>query len=200
MTTWTAQAQLLTGDLPEWGVNAARLNAAAWSAGLMPEATRGLIGAAAALTGNRAGEALWARTEPCADAPAMLMAAAELEAGAAELLKRAQDMTGSCRDAYDTACVEYQAAEADANSEDPAARASGTERMEQARRVIADTDAALETLADALARLGHARTCLARVPDDYAETYHVPITLVRRGLKLPYAGSYLGDGIPACHP
>lgn len=191
MTTWTARALLLAADLPEHGMNAAHLNAAAWSAGIMPEATRGLIGAYAALTGNRGGDALWVRTGPCPDAAALMLATAELEAGAAGLLKRAETIEGSCEEARETAIADYRIAEADANSDEPGIRASGAERMEIARQVIADTEAALEIIADAAARLTHARICLARVPGDYATVYAEPVAQVRRGLKLPFAGAYL---------
>lgn len=187
--TWTAQACQLADALPEWGMAAAGLNSAAWNARIAPEATRGLIGAAEALTGGRAAAALWAKGERCPDAATFLARAAELEIGAAEMLARASAFAAACRDARDAAVSEYQAASAIAGADTPAGR--GADRMERARRVIADCDAALEITDDAGTRLAHARTCLMRVPDDYAEAYAVPAGLVRQGLQLPHDGDFL---------
>lgn len=190
MTTWTAQAHLLAGALPEWGMAAAALNAAAWSARIMPEATRGLAGAAIALTDGRAGEALWARTEPCPDAAAFLAAAAELEVAVTDLLKHASGLAAGCREAHEAAARGHQSAPAAAGGDTAQAQAAA-ERMHEARLVIADCEAALEVTGDAGGRLDHARRCLMRVPADYAEAYETPAGLVRRGLKLPYSGDFL---------
>jgi uncharacterized protein with beta-barrel porin domain len=199
VTGWTAQAHLLADAIREPGFAAAAVNASAWSAGVNPDATAGLIGAATALTSGECGPQLWAQADPIPDDKAMLTAAAELEGAVAELLKHASALARDCRAALEAAV----AAMASAGAALAAAQAQGAEhaaaaalgRQGEAAAQVADCEAALEVLDDAGGRLDHAVTCLRRVPDDLASTYEQPYAHVRDGGDLPFSGDFLTGGI-----
>ena len=196
MSGWTAQALLLAGDIREPGFACAALNASAWSAGVTPEATAGLIGAASALTSGDCGPQLWAQADPCPSDQELTAAAAELEGAVAQLLKHASGMAAACRSALGSAgAAAAQAAAAAASAETSQARAAAESALAAARAVIADCEAALEILDDAGGRLAHAANCLRRVPDDLAGTYETPYAFVHDGGDLPYAGDFLTGGI-----
>jgi hypothetical protein len=195
MTSWTGQAHLLADGIREPGFAAAALNAAAWAAGVNPEATAGLIGAATALTSGDCGPQLWAQAGPLPNDQALLTAAAELEGAVTQLLGYASGMAWDCRAALESA----QAAAASAAAAVPAgssqARAAAEDALGAARGVIADCEAALEILGSCLGRLEHALNCLRRVPDDLASAYEVPYTHIRDGGTLPYDGDFLASGV-----
>jgi hypothetical protein len=199
MTGWTAQAHLLADAIREPGFACAALNASAWAAGVNPDATAGLIGAATALTSGECGPQLWAQADPCPSDQALLTAAAELEGAVADLLKYASGLARDCRAALEaaharlaSAGVALAAAQA-RGAEDAAAAAQGQQGAALAE--IADCEAALEVLDDAGGRLEHAVTCLRRVPDDLAGTYETPYAHVRDGGDLPFSGDFLTGGI-----
>jgi hypothetical protein len=194
VTGWTGQAHLLADGIREPGFAAAALNAAAWSAGVNPEATAGLIGAATVLTSGDCGSQLWAQAGPLPDDRELLTAAAELEGAVAQLLKYASGMARDCRADLESAQAAAAAARADA-AKTPQARAAAEEEIRAARAVIADCEAALEVTDECGARLAHAANCLRRVPDDLAGTYETPYAFVRDGGKLPYDGEFLLAGI-----
>ncbi len=181
MGTRVSGAELLAAQLPEFGYAVAHLNASAWSAGIDPDATRGLAGAATALLDASPGALLWARACPCPDEATFLEEAAELEAEGAVMLRHAAGMAAEAE-------VDRKAAAAQARGRDAGLAA-------QARQVIADCTAALEVLAGATARLEHARRCLARVPVDNDEIYEVPAGFVRDGGTLPFSGAYLSSAV-----
>lgn len=180
MTAWTGQAHLLADGIREPGFATAALNAAAWAAGVNPEATAGLIGAATALTSGDCGPQLWAQADPIPNDQELLTAAAELEGAVVQLLKYASDMARDCRAALEAA-------------QTAAARAAAA--LATARGVIADCEAALEVIDGAGNRLAHAANCLRRVPDDLAGTYETPYAFVHDGGKLPYDGEFLLAGV-----
>lgn len=193
---WTASAQLLADAIREPGFAAAAANASAWAAGVNPDATAGLIGAATALTGGDCGPQLWAQADPCPSDQALLAAAAELEGAVADLLKHASALAGDCRAALESATAQAERAHAAAASAPtPQARAAAEADLAAARAVIADCEAALEVTDDAGRRLEHAANCLRRVPDDLAATYEVPYVHVRDGGDLPFSGGFLTGGI-----
>lgn len=194
MTNWTGQAHLLADDIREPGYAAAALNAAAWAAGVNPEATAGLIGAASALTSGDCGPQLWAQAGPLPDDQALLTAAAELEGAVAQLLKYASQMARDCRADLEAAQAAATSAAA-ASAETSQARAAAQDRLAAARAVIADCEAALEVTGDCGSRLAHAANCLRRVPDDLAGTYETPYAFVHDGGKLPYDGEFLLAGV-----
>lgn len=191
MTTWTGQAQLLAADIREPGFAAAEINASAWCARVDPEATRGLIGAAMALTSNDAGKALWAAADPCPDDASLLAAVTELEGAVAQLLKAARTMAAGCRADFEAAMEQAQRARALLASDDDTARAEGAALLAEATAAIGDCEAALEILDETGTRLAHALNCLAKVPDDLASTYEEPYALVHDGGKLPLDGGFL---------
>lgn len=196
MTGWTAQAQLLADAIREPGFACAALNASAWAAGVNPDATAGLIGAAAVLTSGECGPQLWAQADPCPSDSALLAGAAELEGAVAELLKYASDMARDCRRALAAAgaAAARAAAALDAATTD-AARGAAESALAAARAEIADCEAALEIIDDAGRRLAHAANCLRKVPDDLAGTYETPYQHVRDGGMLPHDGEFLTGGI-----
>lgn len=191
MTTWTGQAQILAGDIREPGFLGAAVNASAWCARVDPQATRGLIGAAMALTSGDAGKELWAAASPCPDDAALLTAAAELEGTVAGLLDQARRMAAGCRAGFGTAMEQAQRARALTASPDPGARSQGENLLAEARPVLGDCEAALEILDETGTRLAHALKCLRQVPDDLASTYETPYRLVHDGGKLPHDGAFL---------
>ena len=196
MTGWTAQAHLLADAIREPGFACAALNAAAWSAGVSPEATAGLIGAASALTSGDCGPQLWAQADPLPNDQALLTAAAELEGAVAQLLKYATGLAQACRSALQSAqATAAQAARALAAAETPQARAAAEDALRTAKAAIADCEAALEIIGDCGGRLAHAANCLRRVPDDLAGTYETPYAFVHDGGDLPYAGDFLTAGV-----
>jgi hypothetical protein len=196
VTGWTGQAHLLADAIREPGFGAAAVNASAWSAGVNPDATAGLIGAATALTSGECGPQLWAQADPCPDDKTLLAAAAELEGAVAELLGHASALARDCRAALEAAAARAQAANAAAvSAATPQARAAHEAELAAARAVIADCEAALEVTDETGHRLAHALTCLRRVPDDLADTYEQPYRHVRDGGELPFAGDFLTGGI-----
>lgn len=192
MTGRTGQAHLLADAIREPGFAAAALNAAAWAAGVNPEATAGLIGAATVLTGGDCGPQLWAQADPCPSDQALLTAAAELEGAVGELLKYARAMARDCRADLEAAqAAAAAAATAAASAGTAQARAAAEDALGAARAVIADCEAALEILDDAGRRLAHAANCLRRVPDGLAAAYETPYRHVRETGPLPYEGDFL---------
>lgn len=196
MTAWTGQAHLLADAIRDPGFAAAALNAAAWAAGVNPEATAGLIGAATALTGGDCGPQLWAQADPLPSDQALLTAAAELEGAVAQLLRYASDMARDCRADLESAqAAAASAAAAAASAGTSQARAAAEDALGAARAVIADCEAALEVIDGCGARLAHAANCLRRVPDDLAGAYETPYAFVHDGGKLPYDGEFLLGGV-----
>jgi hypothetical protein len=195
VTGWTAQAQLLADAIREPGFNAAALNAAAWSARTDPAATRGIVGAAWALTSGDAGTALWAAADPCPSDQALTAAAAELEGEVAQLLKVASQMARNCRAALEAACAAAASAQATLNSDaPPGAKVAAQEALSAARAAIGDCEAALEIIDETGTRLAHAGNCLARVPGDLAAVYEDPYQHIRDGGTLPHDGEFLTGG------
>ncbi len=178
--TWTQIAELLddTSDLARRG---AACQAAAWSAGLDPAATRGLTGAALAL-GAAPGD-LMGQAAPWDSDRAMLDAADQLAADVADRQRRVQQTAHAVRADLEAARAELAAAQS-ARPPDQAAIAA-------AMRRIADCETALEILGPLALRLGYARTRLAEVPGDLAETYQAASRHVRTGGTLPYEGRWL---------
>jgi hypothetical protein len=196
VTGWTGQAHLLADAIREPGFNAAAVNASAWSAGVNPDATAGLIGAATALTSRDCGPQLWAQADPCPSDSALLAAAAELEGAVTDLLKHASALARACRADLEAATAQAgQAHAAAVSAPSPQARAAAETALTGSRAVIADCEAALEVTDDAGRRLEHAANCLRRVPDDLAGTYEAPYAHVRDGGDLPFSGDFLTGGI-----
>lgn len=191
MTAWTGRAQLLADGIREPGFQAAQVNASAWCARVDPEATRGLVGAAMALTSNDAGKELWGAATPCPDDAALLTAAAELEGAVAGLLEWARRTVTGCRADFETALEQAQRARALLASDDDATKAEGAALLAEAQAVLADCEAALEILDETGTRLAHALNCLRKVPDDLAGTYETPYQLVHDGGQLPHHGDFL---------
>jgi len=182
---------MLADDIREPGFACAAVNASAWCARVDPQATHGLVGAALALTSGDAGKALWATTAPCPDDAALLAAVTELEGTLAQLLEWASRMAAGCRAAFTEAMEEAQHARAMLASTDPGVRGEGEARLNQARVVLGDCEAALEILDDTGTRLAYALNCLRKVPDDLASTYEQPYQLVHDGGQLPHDGDFL---------
>lgn len=192
--SWTAQAEALAEDAREMGGLAAVIHAAAWSAGVEPQATQGLTGAALALGATVA--MLMTRTHPLREDREMTSHAADIEADTAGLLKRAQNMLAGAGAALDEAHEAAIKAKRAALSMAANAQAA-LQALDIALACIADCEAALEILADLAARLDYARTCLERVPDDLLTTYEIPYDHIRCGGKLPFQGDFLTEDAAA---
>jgi hypothetical protein len=196
---WTPQAEELADSLLEAAFSAATLNAAAWSAGVMPEATQGLVGAAMALGAPL--HSLFAHVDPLRDDHAMLTAAQDIEGSVAEMLKHAQDLWNQIADdlemAYQALAAISAAVPAGATAEEAAAAQAAAEAARaEAMMRIADCETALEILDRAGRRLQYALACLARIPDDLEGVYEAPYDLVRSGGKLPFEGEWLTGATP----
>jgi len=201
VTAWTGEAHLLADAIREPGFACAALNAAAWAAGAIPDATAGLIGAATALTSGECGPHLWAQADPCPDDRTLLAAAAELEGAVSDLLKQASALARDCRSALAAACAAAASAGVALDAATTAAARSAAETaLAAAQAEIADCEAALEVTDDVGRRLAHAMTCLRRAPDDLAGTYEQPYAHVRDGGDLPFSGAFLTDGILTIGP
>lgn len=190
--TWMAQAETLAEDAREYGTLAAVIHAAALSAGVDPQAARGLAGAGLALGAGLS--VLMSPAEPLFEDRQMTGYAADIEGDVADLRTRARDLDAKVRTALESACDAaasaqqmYQSAEAGAGQD--AAR----EAIASARRAIADCEAALDISGDLAARLDYARTCLERVPGDLLTTYEVPYDHIRSGGRLPFHGDFLTE-------
>jgi len=196
VTGWTGRAHLLADAIREPGFGCAALNAAAWAAGVIPDATAGLIGAATALTSGECGPQLWAQAGPCPDDRTLLAAAAELEGACAELLRQASALARDCRSALASARAAAASAAAALDAATTAAARSAAESaLAAARAEIADCEAALEILGGTGSRLDHAVKCLRKVPDDLAGAYETPYAHVRETGPLPYEGAFLTGGV-----
>jgi len=178
--TWTEIAEQLD-DTTGLGRRAAQCQAAAWSAGLDPAATRGLTGAALAL-GAAPGD-LMGQVAPWRTDRAMLAAADDLAADVARQLRRVQQTRQAVS-------ADLQAARAEL-ARASAARPPDLAAITAARRRIADCETALEILGQVALRLGYARTRLAEIPGDLAETYQAANRHVQAGGILPYEGRWL---------
>jgi len=206
VTGWTGQAYLLADAIREPGFACAAVNASAWCARVDPEATRGLVGAALALTSGDAGKALWSAADPCPDDATLLASAAELEGAVAELLEHARGMAATCREALEAAYAAAAAAQAAIAAAQAQLASAGNARaaaaaesalgaaqaaLSAAQAQIADCEAALEILDETVTRLAHALNCLRKVPGDLESTYEEPYAHIRDGGKLPYEGEFL---------
>jgi hypothetical protein len=181
VTSRTAAAGMLAeDDAPAIGTTLAELDAAAWSARVDPEAVQSLTRAALILNPDAA-DAIWARTEPAETGDGLLAIVEEHAAAVAELGRRACDLGETCEADRDTA---VQAAR---DPDDPEAAA-------EARRVLADCEAAIETLTALAARLEEAWRALLRVPDEYGEYFETPLRLAADGGTLPWSGDFLTAG------
>lgn len=186
--TWAARAEALADDLGELGGAVTSVNAAAWRAGVDPEATAGLSGAARAL-GARP-PAFSTRIAPLPSDREMLGRAADLEADAGDMLRAAQDMRKAAAADWSRACDELRAVLAAQRAARSGEWITYTAiAASQAR--IADCEVALEMLAEMIRCLAYVLTCLSRVPDDLATAYEVPYRHIRRGGVLPAAGDWL---------
>jgi hypothetical protein len=197
--SWTAQAGCFAEDLREIGQSAANLNAAAWSAGVMPEATQGIVGAALAL--HALPSALYACSKPLRSDHDLLTAAQDIEATVAEMLKQAAGLWRRVADDLEMACEALAAASAAVpagatQEEADAAQAAAEAARAEAMMRIADCDTALEIINETGQRLKYALACLSRVPDDLEGTYEAPYQLVRAGRALPYEGEWLTGATP----
>ena len=67
---------------------------------------------------------------------------------------------------------------------------------EEADRVMADCEAALEVLGDADCSLRYARDLLRTVPGELAEVYEAPIALTDRGGRMPHSGDFIAPSGP----
>jgi hypothetical protein len=175
----TACAEEMAEAAREAGHAAAELNAAAWSAGVVPEATHGITGAAVAL--GAPVSSLFARVRPLHDDKAMLESASDLEGSCAEMLRDSRSFRQSSAAEHVAACDAIAAMD---TGVPPAV-------IIAAQRRIADCEAAIELLDDLIRRLEYALACLYRVPDDLEATYEVPYAHVRAGGVLPRAGDFL---------
>lgn len=180
--SWTDQAEALAQEAAEAGVALAALNAAAWSAGVDPQAVSGITGAALSLAAPV--PSLWVRSRQVRDDRALREAAADFEAACAQMHQQATDLRGRVSDDYQQACAVA------------ASRKSTSAARDAARRRMGDCEAAGEILAEVARRLAYAAAALYRVPDDMAETYQVPYAHLRRGGELPHDGEWL-TGTPA---
>jgi pyruvate/2-oxoglutarate dehydrogenase complex dihydrolipoamide acyltransferase (E2) component len=188
--TWTAKAEDLAEALKETGQACAVLNAAAWAARVDPDATSGLVGAAVALGAPL--HMLYPSGPVLCDDRQMVTRADDLEADVAESLKSARALrkdTDEALEAAYAAAAAAAAAEASAKNEDDASTAAASRAAAEAE--IADCEAALEIITEAIDRLRHALACLQRVPDDLEITYEAPYLHIRRGGKLPHSGDFL---------
>lgn len=175
--SWTDQAEALAQEAAEAGVALAALNAAAWSAGVDPQAVSGITGAALSLAAPV--PSLWVRSRQVRDDRALREAAADFEAACAQMHQQATDLRGRVADDY------ARAAEVAGNRE--ATRAA----RDAARNRMGDCEAAAEILAEVAKRAAYAAAALYRVPDDMAETYEVPYAHLARGGALPHEGEWL---------
>lgn len=191
MTPWTAQAELLADAIREPGFRAAVLTASAWRAGVHPEATHGLVGAAMALTDGQAMGALWSEAEPCPADAVLLELAAELEGAVTELHVAATRLAAACREALAVATSSASRAATDLASADPGVKAAAEAGLAAARAAIADCEAALEILGQVRDRLEYALKCLRQVPDDFASHYETPYGFIRHHGPLPATGDFL---------
>lgn len=194
MSTRTGLALTFAEDIREPGFACARLNGSAWAAGVNPQATGGLIGAALALTAGEAGALLWTSDRPCGSDQVLVEAAEEIEGYLVSMLRCASGMAAAWRADRAAACAAAADARAAmASAANPQARAAAENALGAASAVIADCDAALEIIDGAGQRLAHALDCLRRVPVDLDSTYETPYLYVREGGELPYGGDFLTE-------
>jgi hypothetical protein len=202
--SWLACAEQFADDACGIGYEAVACTASAWRARCEHDATRNLVRAAAALTGQANLAGLFDPMPPCPSAKHFLRGVEELDGEAAALQKRGQDMNRDCEAALDAAITEYEQARKRldkaraAGKRDPKAAAAAEaeitaarKRMREMMQVIGDCEAALELLGQVLERLEYALRCFRTVPGDLAEAYDVPLEFIRGGGTLPWSGDFL---------
>ncbi len=196
--TWLAAAEELADGIREHGYAAAALVASAWRAGVDPDATRSLLGAASVLTGGDAVSRAWDRVPPCVSAGQFLGGAEEIEGETAGAFRFAQRMAGDCAGTLDAAAEGYeqarQAADAAAAAGDGDAEAAARDQAGWLQAVIGDCEAALEVIGAAAETLREAALLLLRVPADFEETYEEPLRFAASGRKLPRDGGFITPG------
>lgn len=175
--SWTEQAEALAEEAAETGLAIAELNAAAWSAGVDPEAVTGITGAALSLAAPP--PALWARSRWVRNDIELRDAAADFEVFCGQLLARVLDLRK---------WVAHEYARAVRTVLD---KRSGSEALASARHLMGDCQAAREILTETTARLEYAARALYRVPDDMAQVYERPYGFVAAGGALPHDGEFL---------
>lgn len=193
--TWTAQAEDLAATVGELAAEAAGLNGAIWAAGVDPEATASLIGAAIVLGASQ--RDLFPRGTVVGSDAEMVEHVTDLEHDTGELLRRATDLTTRVEEALERAIL--AAAEAEAagrRARSSGQRAAAAAAHKAAMDQIADCQAALEILSEAIARLDVAYARLQQVPSDLGTVYEAPYAHIARGGVLPHSGDFL-TGVPA---
>jgi hypothetical protein len=193
---WTALSERLADDILEPGFGAAEVFARAYRAGADLAGVRGLVGAALALTEGRALHAACAYADPCKDQVTLVSWTENLEAHVAALLKRCEDHGRAARDEHDAVKARAMALSAASAASAEDAQAEARARAEEAERVIADCEGALEVLGDADCKLRYARDLLRAVPSELAEVYEAPIALTARGGRMPHSGDFIAPAGP----
>lgn len=195
---WTALAEELAGSTREPGYGAAACVAGAWSARVDPAATRSLVTAAVVLAGTDVVPALWEPLPPCPDAGTLLTWGEELETHVGDLLKRCVDTGTACNAEHDAALrAQREAATAARSAAAEAALHAAREREQDAARVVADCENALDLLGRTDGTLRYALDCLRSLPADLDDAYEAAGRIVANGGVLPHSGDFIApSGTP----
>jgi hypothetical protein len=170
----TAQAEVLAEDAREIGKSAAWVNRSAWRAGVAPEATGGLVGAALALGGDPL--ASLRPVPPVPDDKTFIDVAEDLWSDARAMQSQARALSRKA-----------EALLANTRKVPPGDK----QAAKAAAQVAADCQCCLEILARLIPRLGYAVAQLETVPHDLETTYEAPYAMVRGGGQLPFRGDFL---------
>lgn len=201
--TWSAAAEILAEETAEHGRAAAALVASAWNARVDVDATRTLMRAAAALAGKSVTSLFFDRsTDPCDGLDAYLASVEEIAAEVSVTARRATRVAEECFRVLQRAMDEHAEAAAETRNAaqqlpDPAAQARMlvlNETKTQMGRVLADCEAAMETIDSAGQALNTALRLLGRTEADVEDAYEPVLEFVADGGVLPRDGDFLNDG------
>lgn len=199
--TWSAAAAILADETEEHGLAAAALVASAWNAGMHPDATKALMEVSVVLTDIAVVNRFWDKSaDPCDSADGYAVGceeiAAELSAAAQRATAMARHCWGVLSDALDVharAAAAITAAQALPDAEGQAAASAASERRQQMDMVIADCEAAMETIHQCGEQLNQALRHLGRSEDDVEYAYEPVLEFIRDGGVLPKDGDFITE-------
>jgi hypothetical protein len=195
--TWTYRAEAILDGITETGLCAAAIVAAAWRAGVEPDATAGLTAASLALYAEPK-DLLTGPLYPLTRDRELIAAAADAATDTGDHARATRILSDQVTDALSAAMAAADAAARWlAKAETSSERASARRELRRAEQEIADCEHALTILVDAGERLGRALDGLERVPDDLLEVYDLAYEHRRNGGTFPFDANNFITGVQA---
>lgn len=200
--TWSAAAEILAGETEEHGHAAAALVASAWNARMDVDATKTLMAVAVALTDIAVVNLFWSKdVDPCDGLDAYQLSAEEIAAEVTVTAKRATRLAAECFRVLQRAQAEHASAVTETRAAaqlppDPGVQARLlvlNETRNQMSVVIADCEAAMETIDSAGQALNTALRMLGRTDTGLEDAYEPVLEFIADGGVLPKDGDFITE-------